>query len=578
MGGAERSVLAVPVEAELGVLVDDRGQAADAVDGLPRHADVAQRDADVGQGEALAVRAEHRPLAADAPDCAEVFQVLGVLHAAAFHEHAVAVGRGGVVVDLHRAGLVPPAAAQRDRADVPGELAIGRRALVVHRRHPDAIGQRQPLLRLVLDHVHAHLQLQARYGEQLTARPRGAQAALLRGDLRLVPDPLVVGDGWRDELLVVAVLRQEAHRLVGMVGSGHQRATEEVAVAVLDAVLLEVVERVQRAVQVALLRGVGERHGARRVVVRAAAAEHLHVVALALDLEVAVGRLQPLRVALTEVDAALEEQVLRGRIGHRAAAAQADAAPVAVVGDAAVEVGGGDQQVVRTLLQRVGAAHLPAAAVARALGLQAGAERGLAAFLVRHLGDVVDDAAGRADAFGGGRAVDDLDAADDAHVGEGGLARAVAQRRALRDAVEQAQRNAAAQRLAAAAHHLRGFRVARHGARQHGGGVLGHGQGLLDLLLGHHGDRAGDLVHRLGAARAGDDDLAQLGGPLLRRLRFVVGGRGCLVLARRSPVTRARGNLGGRIGGEGVDQQDAAYCYAKWFDHGLSRDGSGGRE
>src|SRR3546814_18094751 len=66
---------------------------------------------------------------------------------------------------------------------------------------------------------------------------------------------------------------------------------------------------------------------------------------------------------------------------------------------------------------------------------------------------------------------------------------------------------------------------------------------------------------------------SDLGGfLLLRRLRVVAGRRGGLVLARRGRVTRARDALGERVAGERVDQQDAAYCYAEWFDHGLSRD------
>jgi len=80
-----------------------------------------------------------------------------------------------------------PSAAQRDRADIVAELRIGFDAGIVHRRHPDAIGDREILLRLVVDEVDAEAQLEA-LGQQVLVGIRRAQTIFLRQDFGLVED------------------------------------------------------------------------------------------------------------------------------------------------------------------------------------------------------------------------------------------------------------------------------------------------------------------------------------------------------------------------------------------------------
>ncbi len=317
--------------------------------------------------------------------------------------------------------------------------------------------------------------------------------------------------------------------LVGAVRVHRQRAAPDVGVAVVDDGLLEVVDLGQRAEEAGLLGGVGQ--------AEVAVAVHEVVVAIALDAEAAERDLQALLALVAEVEADLAEEVLGHRVGHRAAGVQADAATIAVVGHATVDLRDGDHAVPLVALVQVVAGDLPAGAVVLAFGRVAGDQLELVAGLGGRARDVVDDAAGGADALGRRGAIDDLDAADQAHVGEGGVARAFAQRRALRHAVEQAQRDASAQVLTGVAHGLRGLGVARDGARQHGGGVFGHGQGLLHVLAGDHVHRAGNPVHRLGRAVArGDGDAVEL----LHVLVFVVSG-GLLGLGRHRGQASGQG-------------------------------------
>src|SRR5688572_20447218 len=119
-----------------------------------------------------------------------------------------------------------------------------------------------------------------------------------------------------------------------------EHAAPEVVVAVRERALLEVVER-----------GGGEctrgRAGLGGVgLAGVAVAVDEVVAALALDLEARDRGLQALRVAGAEVGADLEEQVVPLGVRERAAGVEADAAPVAVIADAAVDEGGGDEEVV----------------------------------------------------------------------------------------------------------------------------------------------------------------------------------------------------------------------------------------
>src|SRR5690606_2895712 len=131
-----------------------------------------------------------------------------------------------------------------------------------------------------------------------------------------------------------------------------------------------VVELGQRAGDLAALGGVGARHRALDRVV--AAAFHLHVVVLAANVEVAVAGLDALHLAFAEVVAALEEDVLGVGVRERAGGVHADAAAVAVVGDAAVDVGDGGEEVGRIAAVGVGDAELVLLAVVLELGADAG--------------------------------------------------------------------------------------------------------------------------------------------------------------------------------------------------------------
>src|SRR5690606_8169996 len=263
----------------------------------------------------------------------------------------------------------------------------------------------------------------------------------------------------------------------------------------------------------AALGGVGGRHRALDRI--EAAALDLHVVVLAADVEVTVAGLDALGLAFAEVVATLDEQVLGVGIRQRTGGVHADPAAVAVIGDAAVDVGGADQDVCRVAAIGVGHAELVLRAVFLELAADAGTHCGLVTVLVRDPGQVVDHATGTADALGRRRAIDHLDPADHAHVGEGAIATALAQRRALRHAVEQAQRDPASQGFARVAHCLRGFGIAGHHACQHRGGVLGDVEVALHLLGRDHADRTRDLVDRGRHAGTGDDDVVEPGAFLV---------------------------------------------------------------
>ena len=135
-------------------------------------------------------------------------------------------------------------------------------------------------------------------------------------------------------LAIGAVVRREAHRLLGRVHVGAEAAAQQVVVLVREHVLLEVVElrahqrHAAGAERRAALGGI-------RNAQRAAAFDPV-IAALALDLEVAGGELQTLIVVGAEVPAGLQEQVLGLRVRRRAAGGEADATTVRVVGDAAV--------------------------------------------------------------------------------------------------------------------------------------------------------------------------------------------------------------------------------------------------
>ena len=142
----------------------------------------------------------------------------------------------------------------------------------------------------------------------------------------------------------------------------------------------------------------------------------------------------------------------------------------------------------------------------------------------------------------------------------------------MRDAVEQTQRNATTQSFAGVAHGLRGFRIARHGTCQHGGRVVGDQQGVGNLFLGYQGDRAGDLVNGLWAARAGDDDAVHPDRILFfgfrgrRFLRLGVG-LGLVGLGRVAHSSRLR-LLGIQVGADGSRQQQDAE-FGRYMLHGV---------
>src|SRR5690606_22133252 len=236
-------------------------------------------------------------------------------------------------------------------------------------RHPHAVGQRQALRGGVLDEVHAAAQAQAGYAEQVGVRVAQAQALLLRNDLGLVPDALGLRRRRLDQLAVRTVLGQVAHRLVGPIGVHAQVAAEEVGIGVLDRDLLEVVELGQRAGDLPAFRRIGARHRAFDRVV--AAALDLHVVVLAADVEVAVAGLDALHLAFAEVVATLDEHVLGVGIRQRAGGVHADAAAVAVIGNAAVQVGDAGEEVSGVATVGVGHAELVLVAVALELGPEA---------------------------------------------------------------------------------------------------------------------------------------------------------------------------------------------------------------
>ena len=144
---------------------------------------------------------------------------------------------------------------------------------------------------------------------------------------------------------------------------------------------------------------VGTRCGTRRIIGRPTAAKYLDVITIALDLEVAVGELDALVAGRPKRITALQENIVGAGVGHRAAGVHANAAAIAVVGNAAIDARNAADEIEVTLLDGSIDAQLPARAVGTELGRVARRDRGLNAFLGRILGQVVDDAARCTDTF-----------------------------------------------------------------------------------------------------------------------------------------------------------------------------------
>ena len=119
------------------------------------------------------------------------------------------------------------------------------------------------------------------------------------------------------------------------------------------------------------------------------------------------------------------------------------------------------------------------------------------------------------------------------------------------------KRDAAAKGFAGVAHRLRRFRIAGHGTGEHRGGVFGQRQGVLDFLFRHQGDRTRDLVDRLRAAGAGDDDVFQVD-----RVEFLLRLFGLVRIGRRG------GLLCVDAGADGGCQQENAEC-GRYVLHGV---------
>src|SRR5690606_29920316 len=128
--------------------------------------------------------------------------------------------------------LATHAAAEGQRAHVPGQLRVRRHTGVFHRRYPDAVGQREALRGHVFDYIYTHAQLQAFGTEQVAAGPRSTEALLLRGNFGLVEDAFTLRRGGFHHLSIRAVLGDVAHGLVGPVGVSGEDAAEQIAVAV----------------------------------------------------------------------------------------------------------------------------------------------------------------------------------------------------------------------------------------------------------------------------------------------------------------------------------------------------------
>src|SRR5882757_2739877 len=197
------------------------------------------------------------------------------------------------------------------------------------------------------------------------------------------------------------------------------------------------------------------------------------IVTLGAQLEPASRQLQALRIVRPEIGANLQEDVLLPGIRQRGGGAQADAASVTVIGDAAIDERTPEYQIERILLVSDIQTDFPDVAIAVELRAKPRRDADFGAWFRDPFGDVVDDTAGGTDAFCGRRPVDYLDAFDGVHVGEGTAAGAVAQRCALWNAVKQTQRLASAQRFADRVQFLRRFGVAGHGPRKYCRSIFG---------------------------------------------------------------------------------------------------------
>ena len=164
---------------------------------------------------------------------------------------------------------------------------------VIHRRHPDAVGQRQALLALVAHDVEAGAQFEAGHVHQF-----GTRVQLVRSPFFCDIDLGLVGQGaercdQRILLVGAALLGDEAHRLAGAVSLRRERAAEQVVVAVVQRVLAEVVEFGCALERTAGDRGVGDAGGA--------VAFEVDVAALAVQVELAGLRFDALIVAGAEI-------------------------------------------------------------------------------------------------------------------------------------------------------------------------------------------------------------------------------------------------------------------------------------
>jgi hypothetical protein len=144
--------------------------------------------------------------------------------------------------------------------------------------------------------------------------------------------------------------------------------------------------------------------------------------------------------------------------------------------------------------------------------------------------------------------VDDFDAFDHRRVDRMRIARAVAQRRRLRHAVDHVQRLPAAQRFAEAGQLLPRRRERRNQVGQHLRQVLGQRQLLFELGTVDHSDgvRQRGLGIRQAAGAGRDDDAVEVG----RRL----GGGLCFLGERRYGENGQQGAGEGRAGHRNIRQ------------------------
>ena len=169
--------------------------------------------------------------------------------------------------------------------------------------------------RHVFDPVDADVQLQAVDGENIRPCPAVRRPFF---SVWISDWSISVPIGAMQRILPVdAVLGDEAHRLVGVIGV-RRSAPPKNSLCVYD--------RLSCSKSLNSVFAPSGRPAHRRVGdAGRAIAVHQDVIALAGDVEAADAQLQALRVVRAEVEAALEEQVLRLGVGDRAAGVQADA-------------------------------------------------------------------------------------------------------------------------------------------------------------------------------------------------------------------------------------------------------------